>query len=163
MTSDDGFETFVLASWPRLRQAAYALTGDTDGAEDLLQTVLERTYGRWPKVQRQDPVGYVRRALLNAWIDQYRRGRLLRVESVAEPDAGPVPDRTAEVEQRADLADRLARLSPRERTVVVMRHYLDVPEAEVAAALGCSVGTVKSTSSRALARLRVVADASDRP
>lgn len=161
LAADDSgpeFEVFVHATWPRLRQAAYALTGDTDRAEDLLQTVLERTCARWARVRRSDPVAYVRRALLNAWIDQYRRGQVLREEPVADPDPGWAADQTVRVDLRADLTQRLARLSARERAMVVMRHYLDLPEAEVAEALGCSVGTVKSTCSRALARLRVPTD-----
>ncbi len=152
---DEEFTAFVHASWPRLRQAAFALTGDSDRAEDLLQTVLVRTCTRWSRVRRQDPVAYVRRALLNAWIDEYRRRRVLVEEASAELDPGAVPDQTDRVALRADLAQRLAALSDRERAMVVMRHYLDLSEADVAEALGCSVGTVKSTCSRALARLRI--------
>ncbi|GAA5151798.1 SigE family RNA polymerase sigma factor [Nocardioides marinquilinus] len=156
--SEPEFAAFVQAAWPQLRQAAFALTGDRDRAEDLLQTVLVRTCTRWARVRRGDPVAYVRRALLNAWIDQYRRRRVMAEDAVAEPDAGAVADESETVGLRADLAQRLAVLSARERTMVVMRHYLDLPEAEVAEAMGCSVGTVKSTCSRALARLRIPID-----
>ena len=63
--SHDGeFEAFVLSTWPRLRQAAYALTRDTRDAEDLLQTVLTKAYTRWSRVRRDDPVAYIRRSLV---------------------------------------------------------------------------------------------------
>ena len=152
---DAEFETFVLSTWPRLRQAAYALTRDTRDAEDLLQTVLTKAYTRWSRVRRDDPVAYIRRSLVNAYIDTWRRSRTHREVPMAVPTERPSYDEAELVEQRDELVQRLDRLSDRERTVVVMRHYLDLPEAEVARTLGCSVGTVKSTCSRALQRLRI--------
>ena len=156
---DADFEAFVLSSWPRLRQAAYALTRDTRDAEDLLQTVLTKAYSRWSRVRRDDPVAYVRRSLVNAYIDTWRRAQRLREVPVAVPTDDASYDMTQHieqrVEQRVELVGRLDRLSDRERTIVVMRHYLDLSEAEVARTLGCSVGTVKSTCSRALQRLRI--------
>ena len=74
------FESFVRSAWPTLRQAAFALAGNRADAEDLLQTVLTRTYARWHVVGRDDPVAYVRRALLNAYVDTWRRRRVLREE-----------------------------------------------------------------------------------
>jgi len=152
---DVEFEEFVLSAWPRLRQAAYALTRDTRDAEDLLQTVLTKAYSSWSRVRRDDPVAYVRRSLVNAYIDTWRRARTVREVSMAEPTERPSYDAAELVEQRDELVGRLERLSERERTIVVMRHYLDLSEAEVARTLGCSVGTVKSTCSRALQRLRI--------
>ena len=152
---DAEFEAFVLSAWPRLRQAAYALTRDTRDAEDLLQTVLTKAYTRWSRVRRDDPVAYVRRSLVNAYIDTWRRARTLREVPMAVPTDRPSYDDAVRVEQRDELVGRLDRLSDRERTIVVMRHYLDLSEAEVARTLGCSVGTVKSTCSRALQRLRI--------
>ena len=152
---DTEFEVFVTAAWPRLRQAAYALTRNTHDADDLLQSVLTKAYARWPRVRRDDPVAYVRRSLVNAYIDTWRRGRMLREVPTAVPAEAPSYDESARVDQRDELVGRLNRLSERERTVVVMRHYLDLSEAEVARTLGCSVGTVKSTCSRALQRLRI--------
>jgi RNA polymerase sigma-70 factor (sigma-E family) len=154
---DAEFDTFVAAAWPRLRQAAFALTGNTPDAEDLLQAVLVRAYAAWPRIRRDDPVAYVRRGLVNGYIDTWRRRQRLRLEPVEE-----VPDVTydldAGADERVDLRATLAALTPRERTMVVMRYYLDQPEAEVALALGCSTGTVKSTCSRAVARLRMCDD-----
>lgn len=155
-SQDAEFEEFVLTTWPRLRQAAYALTRDTRDADDLLQTVLTKAYSRWTRVRREDPVAYVRRSLVNAYIDTWRRARRLREVPMAVPTEQPTTYDDAErVEQRDELMGRLDCLSDRERTVVVMRHYLDLSEAEVARTLGCSVGTVKSTCSRALQRLRI--------
>ena len=152
---DHEFDVFVRSTWRSLRQAAFALTGSTEDAEDLLQTVLANTYARWAKVRRDDPVVYVRRALVNRYIDTWRRRRV-----VCEESSGQLPERASydasdRLGDRADLVAMLAELSPRERTMVVMRHYLDLSEREVAHTLGCSVGTVKSTCSRALHRLRV--------
>ena len=152
---DAAFEEFVSSAWRPLRQAAYALTGNTADAEDLLQTVLVRTYARWPKVGREDPVAYVRRALVNAYVDTWRRRKVLRFDAVEQLPVVESYDDADRADDRADLADRLARLSPRERTMVVMRHYFDHSEQEVADAMHCSVGTVKSTCSRALKRLRI--------
>jgi RNA polymerase sigma-70 factor (sigma-E family) len=153
-SQDAEYEAFVLSTWPRLRQAAYALTRDTGDADDLLQTVLTKTFVKWARVRRDDPVAYVRRSLVNAYIDSWRRTQRLREVPMAVPERGS-RDHTELVEQRDELAGRLDRLSERERTIVVMRHYLDLSEAEVARTLGCSVGTVKSTCSRALQRLRI--------
>ena len=151
---DAAFDEFVSSAWRPLRQAAFALTGNTADAEDLLQTVLVRTYARWPRVGRDDAVAYVRRALVNAYVDTWRRRQVLRFDTVGEvPEVSY--DEDTRTDDRADLAERLARLSPRERTMVVMRHYLDLSEQDVAQAMNCSVGTVKSTCSRALQRLRI--------
>lgn len=151
---DASFDEFVSSAWRPLRQAAFALTGNTADAEDLLQAVLVRTYARWPRVGRDDAVAYVRRALGNAYVDTWRRRRVLRFDSVDEvPEVSY--DADSRVDDRADLAELLAALSPRERTMVVMRHYFDQSERDVAQAMNCSVGTVKSTCSRALQRLRI--------
>ncbi|MEO6513009.1 MAG: SigE family RNA polymerase sigma factor [Nocardioides sp.] len=156
--ADAEFEQLVRASWPTLSRAAYVLTGSTHDAEDLLQGVLARTYARWSRVRRDDPVAYIRRALVNAYVDQWRRRRVISEQPTDQPPERPAPaeaDRLARVDDREDLAVRLALLSPRERAMVVLRYYFDRSEAEVAQVLGCSVGTVKSTCSRALGRLRV--------
>lgn len=151
---DHDFDAFVRSTWRSLRQAAFALTGNAEDAEDLLQTVLANAYARWPRISRDDPVAYVRRALVNRYIDSWRRRRVVR-EEPGEPPEQASYDVLGPADDRIDLAVLLAALSPRERSMVVMRHYLDLSEREVAQSLGCSVGTVKSTCSRALRRLRV--------
>lgn len=143
------FEEFVTAAWPRLRRAAYLLTHHTQDAEDLLQSVLARTYVRWARVRKDEAYAYVHRALVNAYIDSTRRRGLVLGDH--EPAPGP-PDTT--VEDRSQLTELLAPLTPRERTIIVLRYYLDTPEKQVAATLGVSTGTVKSTASRALSQLR---------
>jgi RNA polymerase sigma-70 factor (sigma-E family) len=153
--SDAEFEEFVRASWRRLGQAAYALTGDRHDAEDLLQSVLERTYARWSIVGGEDPVAYVRRALVHGYVDGWRRRKRIRMDPTDAPPETAVPDGMDGAEHRADLRQLLGELTRRERAMVVLRYYLDYSEHEVAATLSCSVGTVKSTCSRALSRLRV--------
>ena len=153
--SDEDFEEFVRASWGRLSRAAYALTGNRNDAEDLLQAVLVGTYARWSTVGRSDPVAYVRRALVNRYVDGWRRQRRVRLDPTDAPPDTPVAGGLDEVEARADLQRVLSGLTERERAMVVLRYYLDCSERDVAAELGCSVGTVKGTCSRALARLRI--------
>lgn len=149
---DREFEEFVTAAWPRLRRAGFLLTHHTQDAEDLVQQVLARAYAAWPRVRRDEAYAYVHRSLVNAYVDSTRRRR---------PTPTDVPDQAVSsgesvVDDRSELVDLLRPLTPRERAVVVLRHYLATPEKEVAAALGITPGTVKSTSSRALARLRTV-------
>lgn len=147
---DREFEEFVLAAWPRLRRAAYLLSHDAHEAEDLVQQALTRSYARWPHVRREGAYSYVHRTLVNTYIDTTRRRRPVPVDAV--PDAVVLADDS--LEERSSLVDLLAPLSPRERAIVVWRYYLDTPEREVADRLGISPGTVRSTASRALARLR---------
>lgn len=149
---DQDFEEFVAAAWPRLRRAAYLLCQDSHEADDLVQSALTSTYARWGKVRNADAYAYVRRAVVNAYLDTLRRRRPVPVardlDSSVPADLG--------IEERSALSDLLAPLSPRERTIIVWRYYFDAPEAEVARRLGISTGTVKSTASRALSRLRSV-------
>lgn len=157
---DQDFEAFVLAAWPRLRRAAYLLTHDTDEAEDLVQSVLVRCYATWERVRRDGAYSYVHRALVNGAIDNARRRRPLPLDdevlvpvvdaSGAERSGGGF-DRA---DERSELSALLAPLSARERAIVVWRYYLDASETEVAEEFGIAPGTVKSTASRALARLR---------
>lgn len=144
------FEEFVAATWPRLRRAAFLLSHDTHEADDLVQTALTATYVRWHRVRKDDAYSYVHRAVVNAYIDSTRRRRPVPVER--DPDHPVTADDS--LEDRSELVDLLAPLSPRERTIIVWRYYFDAPEAEVAQRLGISTGTVKSTASRALARVR---------
>ncbi len=147
---DREFEEFVVASWPRLRRAAYLLCHDHHESDDLVQTALASSYARWGSVRRDDAFAYVRRALVNAYIDTTRRRRPVPVAEVGDRPAAD--DRS--VEDRGELVQLLAPLSPRERSIVVWRYYLDAPEAEVAERFGVAPGTVRSTASRALSRLR---------
>ncbi|WP_244929103.1 SigE family RNA polymerase sigma factor [Nocardioides sp. W7] len=147
------FEQFVVSAWPRLRRAAYLLCFDAHEADDLVQTALASTYARWRSVRQAEAYSYVRRAVINAYLDSLRRRRPVPVEH--DPDRPVLADHS--VEERSELTELLAPLSPRERTIIVWRYYFDAPEAEVAERLGISTGTVKSTASRALARARSAA------
>jgi RNA polymerase sigma-70 factor (sigma-E family) len=159
--ADEEFDQFMRGRWPAMVRLAYALTGDAGHAEDLAQAAFARAYASWGRVRRAgDPDAYVRRIVINANRSWRRRRRVTE-------------------ELRADLADTLAvhhqpppedgallaalsRLGPRQRAVVVLRYWLDLSEVETAAAMNCSVGTVKSQASRALATLRATASLRDR-
>jgi RNA polymerase sigma-70 factor (sigma-E family) len=160
---DSDFTEFVHGRSTALLRTAVLLTGGDRGhAEDLLQGVLERMYVRWTRIEGP-PEAYARRALAHAAVNRWR-GRRRRPEVPLADQEQPVAvarDAAAAVDLRDALVRALLTLPPRQRAVLVLRYLDDLPEAEVAAALGCSVGTVKSQSSRALARLRRHADRAD--
>ena len=151
----EGFDEFVAAAWARLLRSAYLLCGDHYLAEDLVQTALARTYARWRHVRRDDALAYTRTVLVNLNIDRMRRKRPVEVRD-ALPDRADRP-RSDETDDRDQVVRLLETLTERERRVVVLRHYFDLSEADVADELGIAKGTVKSTLSRALAKLRVQA------
>jgi RNA polymerase sigma-70 factor (sigma-E family) len=160
------FEEFVQACSPRLFRTALLLAGqDRAAAEDLLQLALERAYRHWGRVCRSgDPERYVRRILANAANDRWRRA-VRRPERPLDSRHADlvVADQADTVAERDFLIRALAGLPPRQRTVLVLRYYNDLSEAEIADVLGCSVGTVKSQASRGLARLRAVAGPNAQP
>ncbi|HVQ91752.1 MAG TPA: SigE family RNA polymerase sigma factor [Mycobacteriales bacterium] len=156
--SGDGtdFSDFVRGRSTALLRSTVLLTGgDRALAEDLLQGVLERMYVRWRRI-RESPEAYARRALVHAAINSRRRRNRRPELPLLAPDGVGAPgrDETAGVDQRDLLVRALLTLPPRQRAVLVLRYFDDLSELATAAALGCSVGTVKSTASRALARLR---------
>ncbi|MDG4823881.1 SigE family RNA polymerase sigma factor [Asanoa sp. WMMD1127] len=150
--ADASYVAFVETAWRRHIRLAMLLTGDRLRAEELLQDSLVRMYERWRKLSRLDDLhAYLRRSLVNNHTSGWRRRR--RESLVADlPDrAGPGVD----LDPAADeLRRALLALPPRQRAVVVLRHYEDLSERAVAELLGCSVGTVKSQHSRALEKLR---------
>jgi RNA polymerase sigma-70 factor (sigma-E family) len=151
------FEDFVRARSAALFRTALLLTGQNRSeAEDLLQGALERAYRRWGRICRSgDPERYVRRILANASTDRWRRLGRRGEHALPDDGSGPVTgDHAGEVADRDFLLRALAGLPPRQRAVLVLRYFCDLPEAEIADALGCSTGTVKSQASRALAKLR---------
>jgi RNA polymerase sigma-70 factor (sigma-E family) len=134
-----------------LLRTAYLLTGDHGHAEDLVQTALLKTYRHWERVSgRGDPTAYVRRVLVTTQTSWLRRS------SSTEQVISAVPDRAADPRYEPDeeLLRALRLLPPRMRAVVVLRFYEDLSEAATAELLGCSAGTVKTQTSRAMARLR---------
>jgi RNA polymerase sigma-70 factor (sigma-E family) len=151
----EGFAQFVEARERALQRTAYLLTGDWALAEDLVQTALARAWPRWERITRSDdPEIYVRKVLVNTWTTWSRRRWRGEKPSAAVPDTAAAGDVAEEVTVRVGLRRALGSLTPRQRAVLVLRVYDDLPEAQVADMLSCSVGTVKSTMSRALARLR---------
>ncbi len=151
---DVEFAAFMSASEDDLLRTAWFLVGNTYHAEDLAQEALARTYAAWSRARR-DPLAYTRRVLVNVKTDTWRRRRREVLIDPSDLPEHPVSAAGA-VESRDQIVRALGTLTPRQRRVVVLRYLLDLSEAEVAADLGISVGTVKSTASRALAQLREV-------
>lgn len=151
-SSDSGFAAFVSTAWrPHLRLARL-LTGDPHHGEELLQDSLVRLYQRWRRVaKRGDPHAYLRRCLINGNVSRWRRSRreVLAAEVPEHEDAA-----AAHREPYDELRAALLALPKQQRAVVVLRHYADLSEGDIAAALGCTVGTVKSHHHRAMRRLR---------
>ncbi|MBP0453155.1 MULTISPECIES: SigE family RNA polymerase sigma factor [unclassified Kitasatospora] len=148
------FEEFVAARSPRLLRVAWLLTGDPHLAEDLLQTALAKVWPKWEKISIEHPEAYVRRVLVNAHVSWWRRrwhGELPHGELPEPPtDADPFED----VVLGQVVAAAVRALPPRQRAVVVLRYFEDLSVEETAEALGCSTGTVKSQTHRALLALR---------
>jgi len=145
---------YVAARWPALLRTAYLLVGDRAEAEDLLQEALARLAVAWRRVREQESLdGYVRRTAINLRTSRWRRRRVPTVLVDVLPERGG-PHPQADVAERDAMWSGLATLPPRMRAVLVLRFYEDLTEVDAARALGCSVGTVKSQTSRALAKLR---------
>ncbi|MET7399791.1 SigE family RNA polymerase sigma factor [Dactylosporangium sp. NPDC005572] len=149
---DEQFAAFVAATGPYLLRVALLLSGDRSHAEDLVQTTFERTYRSWPQAVSTDPRAYARKVLVNLRIDRWRGTR--REVLTDAPPEGAVPSHADAVDDRNEVVRALARLPAAQRRVVVLRHLVDLTEAETAWELGVSIGTVKSHNARALARLR---------
>jgi RNA polymerase sigma-70 factor (sigma-E family) len=148
----DDFDRFVADSANGLLRTAYLIVWDVPEAEDLLQETLLKVAKRWPKVSRmRHPIAYARRILVNLALAEGPKRSRRRAELGAAQRGEPTA--AAPINAHDDLYAALAALAPRQRAVVVLRYFLDLPEVEVAAALQCSLGTVKSTASRGLARL----------
>jgi RNA polymerase sigma-70 factor (sigma-E family) len=148
------FGEYVRSRGASLLRAAHALTGNRDDAEDLVQATLVKAYQSWDSVADPTAVDtYVRRVMINTHISVWRRRRVDEYPTDQVPDSA-----TADETDDSDLQDlvqrALDRLPRRMRAAVVLRYYDDMSEPEVAAALGVSVGTVKSTVARAVAKLR---------
>lgn len=158
--SDVEFAGFVRAHTAALVRVAYLLTGSAAAAEDLVQDTFVRLYPKWFLVEGADaPLAYVRRAMTNGFINT-RRTRASRLEFVvsevpesrADRDTGP--DSFAQLADRDEIWHRLADLSAQQRAALVLRYFADLPDDEIATALGCRPGTVRSLISRGLAVLR---------
>lgn len=160
------FVAFVHAHRTDLvRTATLLCAGDEAFAEDVVQNTLTRLYLSWARVRRADsPLAYARRSLTHAFVDETRRAHRRRETTVAEPTEALPTEPAAgatDADLRAVVLSALASLGPRQRAVVVLRHWHDLDVAETARILGCSPGTVKSQNARALAHLRDVLGSAD--
>ena len=167
-TAQRQFERLVADVTDNLVRTGYLMTWDVSETEDLVQETLFRIARRWNRVRSMDyPAAYARRILVNLVIDG-QRGRSRRNEEL-ESDEGTIDnlidDAATRVLRGIDDASEfrwaLAELPRQMRAVIVLRYWEDLPEAEVAELLSCSVGTVKSTASRGIVRLREVLGRSD--
>ncbi|MEV0716110.1 SigE family RNA polymerase sigma factor [Asanoa sp. NPDC050611] len=162
MAAEDSFRDYVAARLAGLSRAAYLLTGDRHLAEDLVQQALIQVASRWEKISAAgDPDPYVRRVLYHQHVSWWRRRRLVDRPHAEPPDTA-VTDRVSDKavsDKDTELTVRqaLRRLTPRQRAVLVLRYFEDLTEVQTAEVLGCSVGTVKSNTRDALARLRATA------
>ena len=148
------FTDFVRANSARLLHGAELLVGDRSRAEDLLQHALVGTYLKWASVREGRPEAYVRKAMLNSYLDWWRRRRW-REAPLSDLTAHPTAaDPSIDIVRRDLVRRALAGLTRRERAVIVLRYWFDLSESEIAAELGIATGTVKSTASRAMTRMR---------
>lgn len=151
---EDSFEDYVHASGARLKRLAFLLTGDLHQAEDLLQTAYAKAMPHWRKMRGYDsPDAYMRRVMVSIRTSWWRRSRDREVPVPEIPDRAGAAVDSAVVDSEVLLA-ALRALPDRQRAAVVLRHWCDLSEAETARTMGCSVGTVKSTTSKGLASLR---------
>lgn len=151
--TDTDFAGWAASRYGSLLHAAHLLTGERDSAQDLVQTALAKTQVSWRKVQTS-PDAYVRRVMVNTHTDWWRRQPWRERSTAHIADYPVVADEVDAVDSRDALLRALQSLTARQRAVVVLRHYHQLTEEQTAQELGCSVGTVKSTASRALAQLR---------
>lgn len=157
MDRDSAFKQYVEVRQTALLRLGYMLTGDQHAAEDLVQTSLAKLYLAWHRVERADNVdAYTRRIMINEHASWWRRAwRRVEMTTDAVPEhRSPVNDVGNVLVERDALWSVVHDLPPRQRAAVVLRFYEDMSEHDVAVALGCSIGTVKSQTSRALKTLR---------
>jgi RNA polymerase sigma-70 factor (sigma-E family) len=152
------FREYVRARGPALYRMAFMLTGNRADAEDLVQAALAKTYLAWRKIQDRAALdNYVRRAMVNTHISWWRRRKLEEYPTDELPDQA-IADHAGDSDLAEVVRRALERLPKRMRAAVMLRYFEDMTEPEIAAALGISLGTVKSTVSRAVAKLRVDAE-----
>jgi RNA polymerase sigma-70 factor (sigma-E family) len=150
---EEAFERFVAARSPDLLRTARLLSHDRGHAEDLVQIALLKAYRHWRRIESADPYAYVRRILVTSAASWWRRRSSSELVALPAREVA-VPDATDAVAERDRMTGALSRLPPRMRAVLVLRYAEDLSETATAAALGCSVNTVKTQTARGLARLR---------
>ncbi|HSE10637.1 MAG TPA: SigE family RNA polymerase sigma factor [Nocardioidaceae bacterium] len=161
MRDEAAFVEFAQAVRGRLRSTAYLMCGDWEQASDHVQEGLIRVYVAWPRLTRSGgEYAYARKAVVSAFIDHARRRSSTEITRDADPDLPSGQDVAESVTARAALMSALADLPARQRACVVLRYFEDLSVADTATVLGCSEGTVKSQTSRALVSLRAMFDGS---
>lgn len=151
-TTEQQFHEYVLSRRKVLLHEAFLMVGDVHTAEDLVQSALAKVYVSWRRVVAADsPDAYVRRILINTNVSRLRRRRVREVLTGLPPEFA---DRNPDHAARLDLVRALVALPKRQRAAVVLRYWADLPEAEVAQIMGCSVGNVRSQAFRGLEKLR---------
>ncbi|WP_370240530.1 SigE family RNA polymerase sigma factor [Aeromicrobium sp.] len=161
-TQEAAFVEFVATRRDQLRRIAYGMCGDWHAADDLTQTALVKLYAAWPRVERKGREdAYVRRILLNAAIDAARRPHRRDALTDTVPDVARADPALALHDTRDALLAALQQLPAEQRAVVLLRHWLGLAVAEVAATLDLPEGTVKSHTSRGLAALRCHLESAD--
>jgi RNA polymerase sigma-70 factor (sigma-E family) len=158
-TEDPGwaasFTSWAVARRQALVRSAFPVSGDVHEAEDLVQDALVKVAARWGRLSSGNPDAYARRVVVRTYLSWWRRSR--REHRADLPQERFDPDASDHVVRRVLLAQALARLTPKQRAVLVLRFYDDLTETETARALNVSVGTVKSQTHAALERLRAAA------
>jgi RNA polymerase sigma-70 factor (sigma-E family) len=155
---DAAFREYVLTRGTALLRVAIMLTGNRADAEDLVQVALAKTYLAWDKINDRAALdAYVRRAMVNTHISWWRRRKVEEYPTDELPDQA-IADHARDSDMAEVVQRALSRLPDRMRAAVMLRYFEDMTEQEIAEALGVSLGTVKSTVSRAVARLRVDAE-----
>lgn len=157
MRDDETFADFVRDRSPELLRSAWLLTGDWHAAHDLIQVALEKTWPRWGK-RVHHPDAYVRRVMLTTYLSWRGRRWTAEIPTAQLPECTCTAD---ESDLRLALLTALSALTPRQRAVIVLRYFDDLPEAETAGLLGCSIGSVKSHASRGLQQLRATPGLAD--
>jgi RNA polymerase sigma-70 factor (sigma-E family) len=151
---ESAFRGFAVTRRPSLRRTAFLLCGDWHQADDLVQTALVKLYVAWPRIHSSEaPDGYAHRTLVRCFLDERRRPWRRESPVEAVDDFGTAVRPT---EDLLDLREALAQLPRRQRATLLMRFWLDASVAQTADALGCSEGTVKSQTARAMTTLRAL-------
>lgn len=158
----EGFREFVLARSPALLRTAWMLTGDSQLAEDLLQSALAATWPRWERIREGHPDAYVRKVMMRTYGAWWRRRWRGERPSEHLPELNTA-DAYEGADDRVALGRALAALPVGQRQVVVLRYFEDLSEREVASLLDCSIGTVKSQAAKGLAKLRTAMGTENSP
>jgi RNA polymerase sigma-70 factor (sigma-E family) len=160
-SAHDEISALYAAVTPRFVRLAYLLTADQGFAEDVVQEAFIKVASRLGRLRDPNAVGaYLRRAVVNEVLGSRRSlARQARREAAAHAAQRTVPEApTDRVDQRIDLVEALNKLPLRQRTAILLRYWMDLSDADIAEAMSCPVGTVKSTLARGIEALRKAAD-----